>query len=101
MCSLWKISSKASVNWLPRSRTSAFASARWSLWRGKAQQQVLGRLGGPGAGRVFGDAVEVEGACGDVDEEQQVGAAVGGGVDGGEVAGDGGLGAQELRPGDR
>ena len=38
-------------------------------------------------------------AGGDVDEEQQVAAAQQGCVDGREVTGDGGLGAQELGPG--
>jgi len=32
MCSVRKISSKPSMNWLPRSRTSALAPASWSLW---------------------------------------------------------------------
>lgn len=66
-----------------------------------AKEEVAGCLGGPGAGRVFGDPAEVHGAGGDVDEEEQVVAAQRDGVDGGEVACNGGLGAQELGPGHR
>ncbi len=50
---------------------------------------------------MFGDAAEVRSAGGDVDEEQQVEAPQGHGVDGGEITCDGGLRAQELRPGHR
>ena len=64
------------------------------------QQQVPRRLGGPDAGGVVRDPCEVHGPGRDVDEEQQVEPAQRDGVDGGEVAGDGGLGPQELRPGD-
>ena len=57
-------------------------------------------MGGPCAGGVGGDAGEEHFSGGDVDEEQQVVAAQQGGVDGGEVTRDGGLGAQELGPRD-
>lgn len=50
-----------------------------------AEEQVPGCLGGPRSGGVFGDAAEMDGAGGDVDEEQQVEARHGDGVDGGEV----------------
>ena len=43
---------------------------------------------------------EVHGSRGNVDAQQQVEPAQRDGFDGGEVAGDGGLGPQELRPGD-
>ena len=46
------------------------------------------------------DPCEVHAPGRDVDEEQQVEPAQRDGVDGGEVAGDGGLGPQELRPSD-
>ena len=62
-------------------------------------EEVARRLGGPGAGGVGGDAAVEDFAVGDVDEEQQLVAAQQGGVDGYEVAGNGGLGAQELGPG--
>ena len=62
------------------------------------EQQVPRRLGGPDAGGVVSDPCEVHGPGGDVDEEQQVEPAQRDGFDGGEVAGDGGLGPQ--RPGD-
>ena len=55
---------------------------------------------GPHAGGVVRDPCEVHGPGRDVDEEQQVEPAQRDGVDGGEVAGDGGLGPQELRPSD-
>ena len=64
------------------------------------EQQVPGGLGGPDAAGVVCDRCEVHGAGPDVDEEQQVEPAQRDGFDGGEVAGDGGLGPQELRPGD-
>ena len=64
------------------------------------EQQVPRRLGGPDAAGVVRDPCEVHGPGSDVDEEQQVEPAQRDGVDGGEVAGDGGLGPQELRPGD-
>ena len=67
------------------------------LW--VAQQQVSRGLGGPGCGGVGGDAAVEDFAVGDVDEEQQVVVAQQGRVDGHEVAGNGGLGAQELGPG--
>ena len=60
---------------------------------GVAEEQVAGCLGGPRPGRVGGDPCEKDFAGGDVDEEQQVVAAQECGVDGGEVAGDGGLGS--------
>ena len=63
-------------------------------------KEVAGGLGGPGAGRVGCDAAVEDFAGGDVDEEQQVTAAQQGCVDGYEVAGNGGLGAQELGPDD-
>ena len=66
-----------------------------------AEEQVAGRLGGPRAGRVGGDPGVEDLAGGDVDEEQHVVAAQRDGVDGEEVAGDRGLGAQELGPGHR
>ena len=55
------------------------------------EQQVPRRLGGPDAGGVVRDPCEVHGPGSDVDEEQQVEPAQQGGVDGGEVAGNGGL----------
>ena len=61
-----------------------------------SDEEVAGGLGRPGSGGVLGDAAEVDGSGGDVDEEQQVEPAERDGVDGGEVAGDCGLGAQEL-----
>ena len=63
-------------------------------------QQVPGGLAGPSAAGVVCDPCEVHGPARDVDEEQQVEPAQRHGVDGGEVAGNGGLGPQELRPGD-
>ena len=66
---------------------------------GMTHEEVAGGLGGPGACGVGGDGAVEDFAVGDVDEEQQVTAAQQGGVDGYEVAGNGGLGAQELRPG--
>jgi hypothetical protein len=65
-----------------------------------ALEQVACCLGGRCAGGVGGDAGEEHFAGGDVDEQQQVVATQGGGVDGCEVTGDGCLGAQELGPGD-
>jgi len=67
---------------------------------GVADEKVPGGLGGPGAGRVGGDTGEDDLAAADFDEEQYVVAAQECGVDGEEVAGDGGLGVQELGPGD-
>ena len=67
---------------------------------GVVEEQVPGGLGGPDAAGVVGDPCEVHGSGRDVDEEQQVEPAQRDGVDGGEVAGDGGLGPQELRPSD-
>jgi len=67
---------------------------------GVADEKVPGGLGGPGAGRVGGDTGEDDLAGADFDEEQYVVAAQECGVDGEEVAGDGGLGVQELGPGD-
>ena len=64
-----------------------------------AEEQVAGGLGRPVAGRVCGDAGVEHLAGGDVDEEQDVVAAEQGCVDGEEVAGHGGLGVEELRPG--
>ena len=64
------------------------------------EQHVPRRLGGPDAGGVVRDPCEVHGPGSDVDEEQQVEPAQRDGFDGGEVAGDGGLGPQELRPSD-
>ena len=66
---------------------------------GMTHEEVAGGLGGPGARRVGGDAAVEHFAVGDVDEEQQVAAAQHGGVDGHEVTSNGGLGAQELGPG--
>ena len=67
------------------------------LW--VTHEQVAGGLGGPCAGRVGCDGAVEDLAGGDVDEEQQVAAAQQGCVDGYEVTGNGGLGAQELGPG--
>ena len=67
---------------------------------GMAQEQVPRCLGDPHAGGVVRDPCEVDGSGGDVDEEQQVEPAQRDGFDGGEVAGDSGLGPQELRPSD-
>ena len=62
-----------------------------SVWI--AEEQVAGRLGGPLPGRVGGNP-GVEGfAVSDVDVEQQVVTAHQSGIDGGEVAGHGGLGS--------
>ena len=66
---------------------------------GMGHEEVARCLGGPGAGGFGCDAAVEDFAVGDVDEEQQVVAAHQGRVDGYEVAG-GGLGAQELGPGD-
>ena len=79
--------------------TVAYEGAGVGELVGVADEQVAGGLGGPSAGGVFGDAAEVDGWGGDVDEEQQVEPAQCDAVDGGEVAGHGGLGAQGLRPG--
>jgi len=65
-----------------------------------AEEQVPSCLGGPRSGRVGGDTGEEHLPRGDVDEKQDVVAAERGGVDGEEVAGHGGLGVEELRPGD-
>ncbi len=64
-----------------------------------ADEQVAGCLCGPGAGRVGGDAGVDHLSGVDVDEEQDVVAAQERGVDGEEVAGDRGLGVEELGPG--
>ena len=64
------------------------------------EQQVPGGLGGPDAAGVVRDPCEVHAPSRDVDEEQQVEPAQRDRVDGGEIAGDGGLGPQELRPSD-
>ena len=64
------------------------------------EQQVPRRLGGPDAAGVVRDPCEVHGPGRDVDEEQQVEPAQRDRVDGSEVAGDRGLGPQELRPSD-
>ena len=64
------------------------------------EQQVPRGLGGPDAAGVVRDPYEVHAPGPDVDEEQQVEPAQRDRVDGGEVAGDGGLGPQELRPSD-
>ena len=64
------------------------------------EQQVPRRLGGPDAGGVVRDPCEVHGSGSDVDEEQQVEPAQRDSFDSSEVAGDGGLGPQELRPSD-
>ena len=85
------------MNWLARSRTSAPGVGELVA---VAEQQVPRGLGGPDAGGVVCDRCEVHAPGGDVDEEQQVEPAQRDGFDGGEVAGDGGLGPQELRPGD-
>ena len=66
---------------------------------GMTHKEVAGGLGGPGARRIGGDTAVEDLAVGDVDEEQQVVAAQQGRVDGYEVAGNSGLGAQELGPG--
>ena len=63
---------------------------------GVTHKEVAGRLGCPVAGGVGGDPAVEDFTGGDVDEEQQVEAVQPGGVDGCEVTGDGGLGAQEL-----
>ena len=63
---------------------------------GVTHEEVAGGLGGPCAGRVGGDAAVEQLAVCDVDEERHVAAAQQGGVDGREVTGNGGLGAQEL-----
>ena len=70
--------------------------------------EVAGGLGRPGAGRVRGDAGEVDAAGVELDEEQHVEPPQQDGVDGEEVTGEdpGCLGAQEVvqvsavRPGD-
>jgi len=67
---------------------------------GMGREEVARCLGGPGACGVGCDAAVEDFAVGDVNEEQQVVAAQPDGVDGREVAGNGGLGAQELSPGD-
>jgi len=67
---------------------------------GVADEQVPGGVGGPRSGRVRCDTGEDHLAAADVDEEQDVVAAQEFGVNGEEVAGDGGLGVQELGPGD-
>ena len=67
---------------------------------GMAQEQVPRCLGDPHAGGVVRDPCAVHGSGGDVDAQQQVEPAQRDGFDGGEVAGDSGLGPQELRPSD-
>mgnify|MGYP000993723073 CR=1 FL=1 len=68
---------------------------------GEVHEQVSGGLGGPGPGGVGGAPAEVQAAGADLDEEQDVEALEGGGVDTAEVGDDhgSGLGADELRPG--
>ncbi len=61
-----------------------------------AEEEVAGGLGGPRSGRVCGGAGVEDLAGGDVDEEQDVVGTEWGGVDGEEVAGDRGLGVEEL-----
>ena len=98
MRSVLKISSKASselAGAVAHERSGVPAS-----WSAVLEQQVPGGLGGPDAAGVVCDPCEVHGPGPDVDEEQQVEPAQRDGFDGGEVAGDGGLGPQELRPGD-
>ena len=92
--SLRKTSSNAPTNWPAPSRI------RNRIVRSVAHREVAGGLGGPGAGRVRGDAGEVHAAAVEFDEEQHVVAAQHDGVDGEEVARDdpGGLGTQERRP---
>jgi hypothetical protein len=65
-----------------------------------AHREVPGGLCRPGAGRVRGDAGEMDAAPVELDEEQHVVATQHDGVDGEEVAGDdpGRLGTQECRP---
>jgi hypothetical protein len=65
---------------------------------GVFEEQVAGGLGGPGAGRIRGETSEDHLARLDLDEEEDVVAAKGGGVDGEEVTCVGCLGAQELGP---
>ena len=95
--SVLKISSKASMNGLARSRTERMGVGELVA---VLEQQVPGGLGGPDAAGVLCDPCEVHGSGPDVDAQQQVEPAQRDGFDGGEVAGDGGLGPQELRPGD-
>ena len=64
-----------------------------------AHKEVACALGGLGARRLGGGTAAEHLAVGDVHEEQQVTAAQLGGVDGYEVTGNGGLGAQGLSPG--
>jgi len=68
---------------------------------GVATEQVAGGLCGPQSGGVGCDPGEEHFAAGHVDEKQQVVPAQRHGVDGGKVTGHGGLGPQELGPGDR
>ncbi|MFT7650754.1 MAG: hypothetical protein ACI8Y4_005529 [Candidatus Poriferisodalaceae bacterium] len=70
--SVWKISSKVSMNWLPRSRTSARESASWSVWRRK---RLGGGLASPSPGGVGVGAGVEDLAGGDVDEDENVVAA--------------------------
>ena len=67
----------------------------------EVHQQIPGRLGHPGAGRVGGDAGQVHPAVLEFDDEQDVQPGQPDRLDGEEVAGQrpGGLGAQKLRPG--
>ena len=60
------------------------------------EEQVAGCLGRPRSGRVGPDASVGDLSGMDIDEEQHVVAAEHCGVDGEEVAGDSGLGVQEL-----
>jgi hypothetical protein len=65
---------------------------------GVADEQVACCLGGQGTGRVRGGTGVADVSGFDVNEEQDVVPAQGCGLDGEEVARDGGLGAQELSP---
>ena len=86
------------MNWLARSRMSAWASASWCR---DGMHKIQRRLGGPDAGGVVRDTLAKHTSPGgDVYEEQQVEPAHRDRVDGGEVAGDGGIGPHELRPSD-
>ena len=60
------------------------------------EQQVPGGLGGPDAAGVVRDPCEVHGSGPDVDAQQQVEPAQRDGFDGGEVAGDSGLGPRNC-----
>ena len=60
------------------------------------EQQVRGALGGPDAAGAVRGPCEVHGSGGDVDAQQQVEPVQRDGFDGGEVAGDGGLGPRNC-----